>query len=251
MKGECNKIAEENGNNESDKVIKKREKTQEFQNILWTAKSVIEKHESLKKDLPVYKPLKHPVFEVIKILGRKIQSDYIARQLVEGYVSVLDPFSPPFMFPAGTILTPEGKTYLELIKKVNVNRKADLRVDAVIPWPWHSQRLVDSIINIGPGRRWESWKEDKKNHYLELWLPFGLFWVHGGNHSISVGILQGTGTITAKSVYDVSNIYNYVYSDGENFYRKFDNTIISEVENMELAAIFEIGRLMAKHSISY
>ncbi|PAK41073.1 hypothetical protein CHI08_13290 [Peribacillus simplex] len=76
----------------------------------------------MKKDLPVYKRLKHPVFEVIKILGRKVQSDYIARQLVEGYVSVLDPFSPPFMFPAGTILTPEGKTYLELIKKVNVEK---------------------------------------------------------------------------------------------------------------------------------
>ncbi|WP_311632797.1 DUF6710 family protein [Peribacillus simplex] len=234
-----------------DKVVKKSDQQQEFQNILSFAKSVIKNYESTKKDLHDYRSLKHPIFEVINILGRKIHSDYMVRLLSVEDESDLESFLPPFMFPSQTILTPEGKTYHDLIKKVNVKRIANLKADTVIPWPWARGRLIDTITNIGPGRGWGSWKEDKINHYLELWLPFGLFWVNGGNHSISVGILQGTGTITADVVYDICNIYNYVYCDGKHYYRKFDNTIISEVKNLELAAIFEIGRLMIKHSISF
>ncbi|WP_407944462.1 DUF6710 family protein [Ornithinibacillus contaminans] len=38
---------------------------------------------------------------------------------------------------------------------------------------------------------------------------------------------------------------------GRNYIRKYDNEPICEVTNFELAAIFEIGRLMKNHSISF
>ena len=79
----------------------------------------------------------------------------------------------------------------------------------------------------------------------------GIAWVYGGNHSISVGIIQGKGSIKPKAVYDISDVYNYVHCDGINYYRKEDGFIISSVKNAEIAAIFEIGRLMEENSISF
>jgi hypothetical protein len=44
-------------------------------------------------------------------------------------------------------------------------------------------------------------------------------------------------------------VYEYVYCDGVNYYREED--IILPVKNAEIAAIFEIGRLMKENSINY
>ena len=104
---------------------------------------------------------------------------------------------------------------------------------------------------IGQGRRLKQWRQDDNNHHVELWLPMGIAWVYGGNHSISAGIIQGRGEIIPRHVYDISEVYDYVYCDGVNYYRKEDGSIISPVLNAEFAAIFEIGRIMAEHSISY
>jgi sulfite reductase beta subunit-like hemoprotein len=79
----------------------------------------------------------------------------------------------------------------------------------------------------------------------------GIGWVHGGNHSIATGIVQGEGEITPDSVYDISEVYQYVYTDGEYYITKEDNGVISDVPNVEFAAIFEIGRLMNERSICF
>jgi hypothetical protein len=222
---------------------------QEIRNILSFAESVIESYEDKKKDWPEYRPINHPIFEVINILSRKIQSDYMLRLISVEDESDLDSLIDVFL-PNSTVLTPDGKTFGNLVKRVNVKSIAKLNVDSVLPWPWKRQRLRNTITNIGKGR-FGPWKEDKMNHRLHLMLPMGVFGVSSGNHSISIGILQGTGTITAETVEDISEVYNYVLCDGKHYIRRYDNTIICEVGNFELAAIFEIGRLMTQHSISY
>ncbi len=115
---------------------------------------------------------------------------------------------------------------------------------------WKKSRLITSMALIGQGRRLKQWRQDDNNHHVELWLPIGIAWIYGGNHSISAGIIQGRGKIILRHIYDISEVYDYVYCDGVNYYRKEDG-IISPVLNAEFAAIFEIGRIMAKHSISY
>lgn len=42
-----------------------------------------------------------------------------------------------------------------------------------------------------------------------------------------------------------------MHCDGVNYSRKEDGFIISPVKNAEIAAIFEIGRLMKENSICY
>jgi len=103
------------------------------------------------------------------------------------------------------------------------------------------------MIGLGPTGDWGPWKAEL-NHQVILWEPIRVGWVHGGNHSIAVGILLGRGTIPPQCTYDISPLYRYVTCDGEVYRRKSDGAIISEVASVEFAAIFEIGRLMATPS---
>lgn len=111
------------------------------------------------------------------------------------------------------------KISLKTEKVISLNR------DLVLPWSWKKPRSVTCIAEIGKGRRSGEWRQDHNNHYVNLWLPMGIAWVGSGNHSISAGIIQGEGHITPENVYDISNVYEYVYCDGVNYYRKEDGSI--------------------------
>ncbi|NRT77849.1 hypothetical protein BJV41_002331 [Clostridium beijerinckii] len=55
----------------------------------------------------------------------------------------------------------------------------------------------------------------------------------------------------AEYYYDISEVYKYVYWDGENFIMTEDNKVISKVNNVEFATIFEIGRFLAEKGLSF
>ena len=69
-------------------------------------------------------------------------------------------------------------------------------------------------------------------------------WVHGGNHSIAAGIAYGTGEITPEEIYDISPVYDQVECDGTAYRRVHDESIIGDVPNLEMAILFEVGRMM-------
>ena len=64
----------------------------------------------------------------------------------------------------------------------------------------------------------------------------GIGWVHGGNHSITAGILQAKGRIKPEIAYDISAVYKHVVCDGIAFRRSHDNSIIGPVSDLEIAA---------------
>lgn len=73
--------------------------------------------------------------------------------------------------------------------------------------------------------------------------------MNGGNHSITAGIVYGTGSVQPEVCFDISAVYRHVRCDGLTYSRLHDRTVIAPVADIELAAIFEIGRLMtAKQS---
>lgn len=100
-------------------------------------------------------------------------------------------------------------TYFGALKRTRRRRK-DIEVrldrDVVLPWPWHPKRLVRSLTSIGLGRSWGTWKVDKQNHGLLLWLPWGISFVASGNHSITAGILGGGASLAPTEVYDMTII---------------------------------------------
>lgn len=221
-----------------------------FNRILEFANLVVETAEDSER----YRKLSfesHPLNDVIRLVGRKLQTDYLVDLLFCKDESALPNLEQSeLLFDRRIPLSKDGKTISDFKKKVNIQKTIFLKKDLILPWPWKRSRLINCMANIGQGRIQGAWKQDINNHFVELWLPMGVAWVHGGNHSIATGIIQGVGELQPESVYDVSDIYEYVYTDGINYIKKEDKQTIAPVKNVEFAAIFEIGRLMKQKGIS-
>lgn len=124
----------------------------------------------------------------------------------------------------------------------------DLARDPVLPCPWRRNRYVDAIAYIGDGKDCGSWRQDS-NHYILLWLPWGIPFVAGGNHSIAAGVLAGQGSVVPTEVWDLSSWLALIETDGKFYFDKKTGKSICAVTDPVRAAIFETGRLMVEHSV--
>jgi hypothetical protein len=194
----------------------------------------------------------HPLIDVVRLIGRQLQSQYLTNLLYQRDEALIPILSPKeVLFDPLAWISKDGTNFEDVMRELKTEKVISLNSDLVLPWSWKKPRLVSCIAKIGEGRRNGEWLQDHNNHYVTLWLPMGIAWVNSGNHSISTGIIQGKGHIIPENDFDISNVYEYVYCDGVNYYRKEDGSIISPVMNAEFAAIFEIGRTMTENSISY
>lgn len=237
---------------EMHRRINKKRNKEDYDSIMKFAKSVLDQTKKLEEDNgPLNKEAEHPLVDVIRLIGGKVQMQYLTNLLYQKYESDLPSLLPEaVLFSPQAMLSLDGKEFYDVVKELKEEKTVLLNRDLVLPWSWRKSRLVDCIARIGEGREDGPWQQDY-NHRVDLWLPMGIAWVHGGNHSISAGIIQGKGSIKPEAVYDISDVYDYVHCDGVNYSRKEDGVIISPVKNAEIAAIFEIGRLMKENSISY
>lgn len=226
-----------------------------FDSLMNYATSVIQKHEnrSIKYD-QIDEPERHPIYNTIKLIGLRLQTKYITNLLyhTEGYGRLPNIDAWHQFFSISDIIEKSNgkKMYDYFINMPIEDEVISLRDDLVLPWPWNRGRHLDSLVNIGKGRFWGDWKYKSDNHNVEFWLPLRIGFVNGGNHSISAGILSGGGQLKPRDVLDISPIYDHVYTDGVNYYRKFDDSIISKTLSVEFAALFEIGRLMKDNNIA-
>lgn len=228
------------------------DKVKKFNNILEFAQDVLEKYEDSKRLDPCICAKEHPIIDVIRILGRSLQTEYLTHLLfTEDESDKLKICYRDIMFDIFNTFEELNIDRYELRVDTDISKNIELRKDVVLPWPWKKERLVDNIVTIGEGRLNGKWVYHRTNHTAILWLPIGITWIDGGNHSISTGIIQGCGTLMPKAIYDISPIYSNVYCDGRFYRRRCDTSIISEVTNLEFAAIFEIGRLMVDNKISF
>jgi hypothetical protein len=222
---------------------------EDFDNILQFADQVIESaNENLLYD-KVLDYSEHPIKDVMRILGRNVQSKYMSNLLMKADNRLEDIDTHLVFFSEFDVINSNGKTFKDVMIEKDNNIKINLCKDIIFPWPWSRERFVDCIASIGKGRFNGEWQQDNSNHYVVLWLPIGIAWVHGGNHSISTGIIQGVGSLVPKEVYDISEVYKYVYCDGLHYRRKENDSIICAVKNVEIAGIFEIGRKMIEYNI--
>ncbi|WP_312826664.1 DUF6710 family protein, partial [Escherichia coli] len=81
------------------------------------------------------------------------------------------------------------------------------------------------------------WQQDRTNHYVELWLPWRIGFVRGGNHSITAGILAGEGPLIPEHVWDMSFLFERISTDGLYWY--VDGKKTEDVKSWRAAAIFE------------
>lgn len=119
----------------------------------------------------------------------------------------------------------------------------------VFSWPWSLSRYIQNISSVGKKKSVEennSWTQDY-NHKVSVWLPWGLCFVDGGNHSIMTGIASSEGRIQPNSVWDYSCLLDSLYTDGLFWYDSATKQQIGKVNDYRFAAVFEIGRLMRKY----
>nr|WP_314463360.1 DUF6710 family protein [uncultured Clostridium sp.] len=133
---------------------------------------------------------------------------------------------------------------------ININ----LGVDPILPTVWERRRLSKCLAGIGTVNN--RWKEDESNHYIDLLLPIGISIVHGGNHSITTGMVKCEGIIkvgqgTHNNIYDISALYDFMKFDGTYYVRISDNSIICKANSFEFGCIFEIGRIIKDNNISF
>lgn len=125
-----------------------------------------------------------------------------------------------------------------------------LNRDPVLPCPWKRTDYVKTLSLIGKNKHLGDWIEDPVNHSVTVWLPWGIAFVHGGNHSIAAGIVGGEGVLRPKEVYDMGRLLDLVHCDGRHYRSKQDGQVLDTVHDGKIAALFEVGRLMRHHGIT-
>lgn len=171
---------------------------------------------------------------------------YRGAHSARGAYDLSDFFGSPF-----AQITAAGKTVDDVVDRSAPERyRLRLGRDPVLAVPWTRSRLVNAIAHIGHARHLGDWRSDI-NHRVELLLPFGLALVHGGNHSLAVGIANAEGTIVTEAVTDLSPLYAHLRYDGLSMIRRHDGCPLWDVIDEELGVLFEIGRLMLEQGVRY
>lgn len=184
---------------------------------------------------------------LVRLYLRPLQSEMLIDAASKGDVKDVPCIDTRSLFWNSQI---EVFSQLQRTRRHQIKCELQLNRDIILPWPWHCDRLVRSLTSIGRKRAWGRWKQDEMNHLVQVWLPWGIAFVGGGNHSLAAGIIEGEGKITPTEVHDMSAIFSRIECDGEYYIDKKNGKRIGLVNDARTAAVFEIGRLMRKLKIS-
>lgn len=179
--------------------------------------------------------------ELIRAIVRPIQSDLLLAVGEEGQDA--RPEITPSSFFFEKLLDVQSYEMMKKHERDNTEFSLSLASDMVMPCPWSLTRYIDNLGHIG-ARQGNPWKQDKINHYIDLWLPWKIGFVRGGNHSIAAGIIAGEGQVTPEHVYDMSYLFELVRTDGLFWYINGQKS--EKVKSGRTAAVFEIGRLLER-----
>lgn len=187
---------------------------------------------------------------LINLVGRRVQAWALSEVLrwPEGKARIRIHYeSRDLLFSPFEVITPDKRRFVDVILPLDPTKfELRLGLDLILPWPWSGSRMGRALCGLRPGGSWGVWKQDPLNHLIERWAPLGIGWVHGGNHSIAAGIAYGSGTIIPSQAFDISPAYEHVECDGLVYRRTYDKRSISDVPNLDMAVLFEIGRLMSR-----
>jgi len=134
-----------------------------------------------------------------------------------------------------------GQTMRDLITPSARSLSVDLNDAAVFPSPWERWRLHGALQNLGTGRSWGPWRQDR-NHFGVAWRPWPLVWVSNGNHSTMAALVRGGGRFKCHEAFDFTPVLSAVRTDGINWYRVDNGEELGPVHSMPMAGIFVIGQ---------
>lgn len=166
------------------------------------------------------------LFDLVRLLLRPLQSELLISAVeneLHGARHEIETFK--FFMPYGPA---QIQLALDCPKLNPDDFLIQLNRDPVLPCPWHRDRYAGTLSNIGTRKKCGQWKQDNLNHYTSIWLPWGVVFVGGGNHSIAAGILGGEGNLTPTEVLDMGKLLDQVSCDGKHFRSSITNEVLDE-----------------------
>ncbi|MBP2071393.1 hypothetical protein J2Z80_000907 [Thermoanaerobacterium butyriciformans] len=125
------------------------------------------------------------------------------------------------------------------IYETDAEKKAiDLSNECVLVFPWHREKMRESIKNIGRNE----FIYQKNNHKAYYFSPVNICFVYNGMHSIAAGVGFKKGHIKATE-YDVSKLYDHVYTDGVWWYNRHSNQRLDDLLDFRIGIIYEISKM--------
>ncbi len=189
--------------------------------------------------------------QLARLVGRKLQADAIHLRLLDTADWGSWESSPPACwFDRSLALTPDGRAFDDLVPQRPTDRIVSLATAVVLTGPWSRACLARVLARIGAGRPWGAWRGDPLNHAAIIWLPWGLVEMINGLHSAIAGAALSKGVFRATVVCDVGPLYEHVACDGRYYTRRHDGAVLAQVEDVQWATLFEIGRLMLERRVS-
>jgi len=208
---------------------------QKFKNSLKVANEIINKNVDISLDNS-----EHPIYKVIQIFARSIQSKYLQYIITTPEFDITNPNDINLFQPKYQLAMKQGipsSIFTEIYTKDKTT--LDFTKDVVISFPWSLNRFERVAKYIKRG----NWKYDVINHEAQFIEPFKIGIIKNGHHSSSIGILNSQGELPAQII-DMTNFYQWIFTDGRYFYSVETKKKIGEVDSFEEAVIFEIGRLI-------
>lgn len=176
-------------------------------------------------------------------IGRPLQWQLITGAMQDRLLSKPDAMPRDLLFGEGVSLNAAGESLRDLARPVQGPREINLSTDLILPRPWEHSRLRSALETFpAPSNPWE---HQPNQHVVEAWSPMPICWVTSGNHSIATGVIRKAGVLRVDKVTDISATYDHVKCDGSKFFRVHDGSEIGPVRDLAVAAIYEIGRMIA------
>ena len=210
-----------------DEIVKLK-----FHNTLNMATNILERNTNIPLDSN-----DHPIYHLINVFALSLQAKWLQEVITanEHKAKII-----------GNMFIPDYKHFkfhnipFELYEEVEKERiEIDFSKNIVISNPWNRTRFENILFDLAN----EEWEYDELNHRAEYYEPLKITIVRNGMHSSAAGILKRQGKLPAQEL-SINCFYKWIKTDGVNFYKMEDDTLICEVPSFEEAVLFEIGRLI-------
>ena len=137
---------------------------------------------------------------------------------------------------------PKGESISSMLTEIDEPLVVHTQSAAVLSAPWYRKRMIGAVSQLGEGRAWGKWKQDRKNHHVVAWAPWPLIWVDNVNHSTAAGLMLAGGRLKSSEHHDCTALLHAVQTDGHHWIWCSTGNKFSRVNNLYMAAIFVIGQ---------
>jgi len=125
-----------------------------FDSIMKLSKSVLDQAKDFKKsNKSLNEENEHPLIDVVRLIGRQLQSQYLTNLLYQrGEALIPNLYPEEVLFDLSARISKDGTTFEDVMSHLKTEKVISLNRDLILPWSCKKSRRVTCIAQIGEGR---------------------------------------------------------------------------------------------------